>query len=250
MVIFPITEQRTPSESVSVWSAVEERQKQNAAAYWLVTQPSHAALAGDLAAALRDELFGHIDDIVARCIALHDAGWSMDDAGQIQRLRADSNQKPLGFIDATVDHSLHAWTASIEAAEKFAPVGGYLVSRHFERISNRESARDHSRLEAFRKREKVRQEKLRKSIDLEQPALEKLLDALQFCDVLSLYLCCGSQRPVTFDKPKLRITRNGEEYRIEHSPFRDHCQFSFAALRHPVAGGKKGQSGATFYINL
>lgn len=251
MVIFPITdEQGRSSESVSAWSAVEERQKQSAAAYWLVTQPSHAALAGDLAAALRDELFGHVGDTVARCIALHDAGWSMDDAEQIQLLRSDSNQKPSGFLDANVDQFLRAWTASIETAGKYAPVGGYLVSRHFERISNRDGWKNQPKLETFRKREKARQQKIRKSINLEEPALERLVDALQFCDVLSLYLCCGSSRTVTFDNPKLSVTRHGDEYRLEPSPFRDRRQFSFAALRHPLQGGKKGQSGATFYINL
>ena len=251
MVIFPIADEANPpDEVVSPWSAVEERQRQNVAANWLVTQPSHAALAGDLAAALRDDLFGQIDETVARCIALHDAGWSMNDAEQIQRLRANGNQRPTGFLDASVDQFLHAWTASIETAGKFAPIGGYLASRHFERISNLASEKHESKVEAFRKREKERQQRLRKSINLEQPALEKLLDALQFCDVLSLYLCCGSTRTVAFDNPELKITRRGDEYRLEPSPFRKHRQFNFAALRHPVVGGKKGQSGATFYINL
>jgi len=251
MVLFPITDEaRVPSEAVSAWKAVEEQQRQNTASFWLVTQPSHAALAGDLAAALRDDLFGPIDDTVARCIALHDAGWSMNDADQIQRLRGDSNQKPSGFLDASVDQFLHAWTASIETAGKVSPVGAYIVSRHFERISNLASEKDQRQVEAFRKREKDRQHKVRININLEQPALEKLVDALQFCDVLSLYLCSGSRRNVIFDNPKLKITGRGDEYRLEQSPFRDRRQFSFAALRHPVLGGKKGQSGATFYINL
>lgn len=253
MVIFPIADEENPSaEVVSAWSAVEERQRRNAAANWLVTQPSHAALAGDLAAALRDDVFGPIDETVARCIALHDAGWSMNDAEQIQRLRANRNQKPSGFLDASVDQFLRAWTASIETAAKFAPIGGYIVSRHFERISNLASGKekDKTKIELFRRREKDRQQRLREGINMEQPSLEKLVDTLQFCDVLSLYLCCGSPRTVAFDSPKLKITRRGDEYRLEPSPFREHCQFNFAALRHPVLGGKKGQSGATFYINL
>jgi len=251
MVLFPISEEvKPPSQVVSAWHAVEESQRQNATAYWLVTQPSHAVLAGDLAAALSDDLFGPIDDTVARSISLHDSGWSMDDAEQIQRLRTDGSYKPSAFLDASVEQAVRAWTQSIETAGKFAPVGGYLVSRHFERISNLASGKDQRRVEAFRKREKERQQKLRPNINLEQPALDKLLDVLQFCDVLSLYLCCGSQRTVTFDRPTLKITRRGDEYRLEPSPFRDRLQFSFAALRHPVLGGKKGQSGATFYLNL
>ena len=175
MVIFPIADERTSAESVSVWPAIEGRLKQNASAYWLVTQPSHAALAGDFAAALREDLFGPIDQTVARSIALHDAGWSMEDAEQIQRLRSDPKQKPSSFLDADTDQFLRAWTASIETAQRFAAVGGYLVSRHFDRLSLHGEQKGKSKLEAFRKREKERQQMLRTGINHEQPALERLV---------------------------------------------------------------------------
>lgn len=250
MVLFPIADEKDSSIPVSAWTAIEERLKQSAAEYWLVTQPSHAALAGDLAAALRDDLFGPIDQTTARSIALHDAGWSMDDAEQIQRLRSQPKQKPSSFLDASSDSFLHAWTGSIETAAKFAPIGGYLVSRHFERLSMRTDEKSAPQLEVFRKREKGRQQKLKKTLNQDEAALERLVDALQFCDVLSLYVCCGSSRTVRFDKLGITGTRKGDEYRLEPSPFRDARQFSFSALRHPVAKDKKGQSGATFYINL
>jgi len=250
MIIFPITEEAHSVAPVLAWTAIEERLKQTAAEYWLVTQPSHAALAGDLAAALRENLFGAIDQTVARCIALHDAGWSMDDAEQIQRLRSQSKQKPSSFLDASTDSFLQAWTGSIETAAKFAPIGGYLVSRHFERLSLWADEKSAAKVEAFRKREKERQQKLKKSLNRDDTALERLVDALQFCDVLSLYLCCGSSRTVKFEKPAITLSRKGDEYRLDPSPFREAKQFSFSALRHPVASGNKGQSGATFYINL
>jgi len=250
MVLFPIADEKNSSTPVAAWTAIEERLKQPAAEYWLVTQPSHAALAGDLAAALRDDLFGPIDQTAARSIALHDAGWSMDDAEQIQRLRSRPKQKPSSFLDASSDGFLRAWTGSIETAAKFDPIGGYLVSRHFERLSLRTDEKDAAKLEAFRKREKERQQKLKKSLHVDDAVLERLVDALQFCDVLSLYLCCGSSRTVRFEKPGITINRKGDEYRLDPSPFREGKQFSFSALRHPIANGKKGQSGATFYINL
>ena len=247
MVIFPITEQKESTEPLPMWTAIEQRQKQVASAYWIVTQPSHAALAGDLAAALRDDAFGPIDATVARCIALHDSGWSMEDAAQIQLLRTHASEKPSSFLEADVEQFLPAWTKSIETAAKFAPVGGYIVSRHFERISGRDDE-NKSRLDAFRKREKQRQQKLRSDLKLTESALEGMVDALQFCDVLSLYLCCGASVPVKLDKPKLEIKRTGEEYRLHPSPFRNRQQFSFSALRHPVTSTSR--SGATFYINL
>ena len=250
MVLFPITDEREQnSRAVSAWAAVQEQQEQRASAYWIVTQPSHAALASDLAAALREDLFGTIDPTVVRSIALHDAGWSMDDAEQIQRLRSDAKQRPFSFIEAPADRFLPAWSGSIETAEKFAPIGGYIVSRHFERISQRDN-HDQAELEAFREREKQRQQKLRTTIGFDEGVLERVVDALQFCDLLSLYLCCGSSRTAKFDQPAVTVTRHGDEYRLEPCPFKEPKQFSFSALRHPVGQGKKGQSGATFYINL
>lgn len=247
MVIFPIADEAR-SDSVAVWPAVEERQRQAASSSWLVTQPAHAALSGELASSLRDDLFGAIDGTVARSIALHDSGWSMADAEQIHQLRANPKLKPKSFLEFAADHFLRAWTASIDTAEKFAPVGGFLVSRHFERISMRNGDKDASRLQNFRSREKQRQERLKPKIRMEEKALEKLVDALQFCDLLSLYLCCGSRRSVSFDCPKLTLSRSGDEYQLDPFPFREHRQLSFSALKHPA--DRKPKSGATFYINV
>ena len=250
MVLFPITDEKPSATPIAPWPAIQARLKQSASDYWLVTQPSHAALAGDIAASLRDEFFGPVDQTVARSIALHDTGWSMDDAEQIQRLRSHPKQKPSSFLDASLDRFLQAWTGSIETAAKFAPIGGYLVSRHFERLSQWIDEKADAQVEAFRKREKQRQQKLQERIDREESALERLVNALQFCDALSLYLCCGSSQSVKFEEPALTVSRKSDEYRLDPSPFRESKQFSFSALRHPFLDAKKGQSGATFYINL
>ena len=85
----------------------------------------------------------------------------MDDADQIQQLRANPKLKPRSFSNASVDEFLGAWTRSIDTAEKFAPVGGYLVSRHFERLSERDAQNDGATLAHFRGQEKQRQKKLR-----------------------------------------------------------------------------------------
>lgn len=247
MVIFPIADERN-IDSIPAWPAVEERQRESASSYWLVTQPAHAALSGELAASLPEDLFGAIDETVSRSIALHDSGWSMDDAEQIQRLRANPKLKPKSFLEFAADHFLRAWTASIDTTEKFAPIGGFLVSRHFERISMRNGDKDQSKLQKFRDREKQRQQRLRAKIKMEDSAIERLVDALQFCDLLSLYLCCGSRRSVNFDSPKLTLSRSADEYRLDPFPFREHRQFSFSAIKHPVNG--KPKSGATFYINV
>src|SRR5258707_4174140 len=136
MVLFPITAApHKQTDAIPAWRAVEERQRQSSSACWVVTQPSHAALAGDIASALREDLFGAIDATVARCIALHDSGWSMDDAAQIQTLRADAKARPISFVSADPDSIFRAWTNSIDTVERFAAIGGYIVSRHFEQLS-------------------------------------------------------------------------------------------------------------------
>jgi hypothetical protein len=251
MVLFPISSSAEQHhDGVPAWQAVEERQRQQASAYWVVTQPSHAALAGDIAALLREDLFGIIDATVSRSIALHDSGWSMDDAAQIQILRGDPKSRPVSFVSADFDRVLHAWSSSIDIVEKFAAIGGYIVSRHFERLSHRQDEKLRQTAEAFRTRENQRQQRLLATLETDKAQLERLVDALQFCDLLSLYLCCGSKQDVIFEEPQLRITRSGEEYRLEPSPFREPHQFSFSALRHPAPADKKEKSGATFYINL
>lgn len=250
MVIFPILDESSTLEPISAWQEVQARQVARPSSYWVVTQPSHAVLAGDLASALRSDLFGPIDSTVSRSIALHDAGWSLADAAQIQELRANPNARPRSFLEASTDEFLRAWTSSIDTAEKFAPMGGYIVSRHFERLSHRSDAKDVSKLQEFRKREKARQERLRSGLQPAEAALEKLVDALQFCDLLSLYLCSGSKRSVKFEGHEMVLSRSGDEYRLDPFPFREHRQFSFSALKHPVAAGKASKSGATFYINL
>ena len=245
MVIFPIADERTSAESVSVWPAIEGRLKQNASAYWLVTQPSHAALAGDLAAALREDLFGPIDQTVARSIALHDAGWSMEDAeflvfreiNKIYKMMEKLRKKELSGIRNQKSGALNPLKDINEEIYSFAT----LKQKEIDELK---------KLEAFRKREKERQQMLRTGINHEQPALERLVDALQFCDALSLYLCCGSSQTIKFERPALTVSRRSDEYRIQPSPFSGQRQFSFSALRHPVLTGKSVQSGATFHINI
>lgn len=250
MVIFPILEESFNTEAVSAWQEVQARQMARTSSYWVATQPSHAVLAGDLASALRDDLFGPIDATVSRSIALHDAGWSLADAAQIQELRANPKAEPRSFLEASTDEFLRAWVSSIETAEKFAEIGGYIVSRHFERLSHLSDAKEKSKLQGFQQREKARQAKLRSGLHADEAALEKLVDALQFCDLLSLYLCSGSKRSVRFESPEIVLRRSGEEHRLDPFPFREHRQFSFSALKHPAGSGKAPKSGATFYINL
>src|SRR5262249_17624057 len=198
MVIRPVLQEeaeKPEAKAVSAWQAVEETQHAKAPDYWFVPQPAHAALAGDIAAKLRPELFGTIDPTIARCIALHDAGWSAADAAAIQALRSSkiSKTRPLSFLDVDPAEAVNAWTGSIETTEKFARIGGYLVSCHFTRLAET-YGKDRPEARPFVERERMRQQRILATWNEAKERLDRWVDALQFCDLLSLYLCCGSRR--------------------------------------------------------
>ena len=80
--------------------------------------------------------------------------------------------------------------------------------------------------------------------------LDRLVEALQFCDLLSLYLSCGLQGPVTFPQAigKRAITLNGggDRIRLSPSPFAAGISFTVAAIRHPKTAEASSSAFATY----
>lgn len=182
---------------VPVWDAILPTQKTNAPEYWLITQPDHAALSGAIAAGLGPPLLLQLSPEVVQGIAVHDDGWATFDA---QTLVAKG--KPLSFLDFDPCDFLGAWRGSIELAEKIAPITGAMVSGHFSRLANNrlewgiDGAEDRGFLLEFLESEQGRQQRLLGGHSRQE--FEFLTDVLQFCDVLSLYLCCGAGQDVEF----------------------------------------------------
>ena len=180
MVLYPLTDAEIPnghsSATIPAWQAVEKKQKQPARDWWLIAQPDHAALAGDLAANLNSPLFPQLDQHVIRAIALHDAGWARFDGGErdtghdleivLRDPQLDAQGRPLSFLEMTPEDFLRAWADSIIQAERAAPIGGVMVSQHFCRLAaNRLQSRidnpqDTHRLKQFLRGEAKRQEHL------------------------------------------------------------------------------------------
>src|SRR5947209_5183010 len=129
------------AEDVSPWAAVERKQKQKAEEWLLIAQPDHAALAGDLAAALDSRLIPDLDDEVIAGIALHDAGWAQFDGGErgtgrdlevsLRDPQISDSGKPLSFLEIEAAEVLSAWAGSIGQAAQSSAIGGILVSEHF-----------------------------------------------------------------------------------------------------------------------
>lgn len=254
MILRPLRPPAASSEIVPAWNAVAATQQQDSSAWWLIAQPDHAALAGSLAAHFTPRDFPVLDREAVRAISLHDSGWAAFDGGgeagggkgAAPPPPRNSAGRPLSFLDASVAVFIQAWTASIDCAEARAgSVGGLIVSGHFRRLAeNRlntagdlpeDAASIHAFLENQRQRDEARfRRQPRSSADV-----ERLIDVLQFCDLLSLYLCCGSLASVQFQqligtRPTV-LRREGALCVLEPSPFHEPVSLGVPARREPVS---------------
>ena len=93
----------TSTDFLPAWSVVEQSQRQITNECWMITQPSHAALAGEFAARMTGVNLPNLDAPVIRAIALHDAGWGMPDAQAIMQSRS------IGQGSAKVVCCLRCW---------------------------------------------------------------------------------------------------------------------------------------------
>lgn len=210
MVLRPLLAPAPREGLIPAWDAVEATQKKSYPECWLIAQPDHAALAGDIAAHLIPPVFPRLDRDVLRAITLHDEGW-----GSFDRRALEGRQTPRSFLDEPPAAFVEAWTASIDRCQEVAPIAGVIVSKHFCRLAEfrvgekKDSADDMRLLLGFLTAEDRRQRELLpacRSYDA-----ESLTDVLQFCDLLSLYLCCGAQEniafPQRFGTEKVRLAR-------------------------------------------
>lgn len=263
MVLYPLPRdqksapQSNPSGNlVAAWEAVEPKQKQAADEWWLIAQPDHAALSGDIAAALRFPSIPRLDDQVVRAISLHDSGWARFDGGErgtgrdlevsLCDPKLDDRGRPLSFLEMTPAVFLQAWTESIDRAQQAVPIGGAMVSQHFARLaetrlrSHADADEDRRKLQSFAAQEEQRQKHLLRHEHVSADDLATLTDVLQFCDLLSLYLCCGAQEnvefPQRFNGVPLRLWREGELCRLDPPVLCEGLSLGVTARRYPLFG--------------
>jgi hypothetical protein len=141
---------------------------------------------------------------------------------------------------------VEAWVASIQCAEeKSGAIGGLMVSGHFRRLgehrlnSVEDSIEDTARISAFLEHE-AKEDAARLSRQSRSCSqVEHLVDLLQFCDLLSLYLCCGSHASVQFPQAvggrSIVCRRDGELCRLDPSPFGEQISLGVPARREPVS---------------
>lgn len=244
MIFRPMPEAPRPAV-VSAWSVVEAAQHRHADTFSIITQPEHASLAGDLAALFRRPPFPAPSGDIVRAIAWHDQGWADFDlphTGLVSTTQLRGG-RPRSFIDMDVVEFLVAWKRSIDDCARRSPAGGFMVSEHFCRLARyrlarvRDTAEDTGRLNSFLRAEDGRQSALMPQSGCSAVALGALTDLLQFCDLLSLYLCCGARDTVEFPQQfggeTVRVRYDGGVYRLTPSPFSAGCDLGANAWSYP-----------------
>jgi len=186
------------------FDAIAEVQQTAAVSDWYVTQPDHAHISAELAAAFDSRKVLRLDEAVVRAIALHDMGWMPYD-GDVTAPRAPSrlgSGVALSFANTEPETFLPAWMGSIQAAQSAGPLGGLIVSAHFARLthpyldSGKGTPEQRARVEEFLLREAARVERLLPQAGVPVEEIEALITVLQFCDLASLYFCANPESPV------------------------------------------------------
>src|SRR5215813_1374726 len=235
MVLHPIDSPNSkerrdvPQTIIPAWEAVERKQKQTAQEWWLIAQPDHAALSGDLAALVDTPLIPELDDSILHA-RLHDP-------------RVDANGRPLSFLQIAAADFVIAWEESIQKASEVSQVGGFMVSEHFCRLARsrletrRDPPPDQQRLTDLLAHESKRRAELQiKELRLEEQ-LALLTDVLQFCDLLSLYLCSGAddtvEFPQSFGERSITIKKENGIYQLSPQLFPEGASLGVTARRFP-----------------
>ena len=245
MVLYPLpanNHSQPDAIPIPAWRAVERRQRQRARDWWLVAQPDHAALAGDLAARLDFPTIPALSTEVIDAISAHDAGWAKFDSVTTLTTASLKLTSPVSFLEICPVDFLVAWVGSINAAERIGTLGGIIVSEHFSRLgqsrlaSRNDSAEDVSRLRQFLSEESARQARLCDAVEASASELEALTDVLQFCDLVSLYLCCGAGEPAEFpqqfDGTTIQVRRDGDAFLFTPPVFGRGASLGVSARRY------------------
>jgi hypothetical protein len=213
------------------FTAIAETQQHATASDWYVTQPDHARLSGELAAAFDSRKVPNLNQAVVQAIAMHDIGWMPYDGDLaspcppkvLDATNGNGSKAMLSFANTEPEIFLRAWMGSIQAAQSTGPLGGLLVSAHFARLAQPYLQRgagtpeQRMQVEQFIYREAARVERLLPQAGLKQEEIDALIGVLQFCDLASLYFCANPESPV-----ELPQTLNGSRVQLsfEQGSFR------------------------------
>jgi Protein of unknown function (DUF3891) len=187
-----------------------------------VSQPAHAALAGQLSGFLKQAAFGPIPQEVIAVIGRHDRGWFEADSTAIEQ---SDHTPPKSFLAVAPEDAVQAWRSSIRYAERQSLLAGILTSRHFCLLAPQNNFVHHQ----FWQEETERRELIEQGYS-GFADLDRFTAALGFCDLLSLFLCSGVEQsamvplahpadPESAKAPQLTIKVSGLVATFEPMPF-------------------------------
>lgn len=167
-----------------------ETQKHVKAPCAIIFQAEHSNLAGQLAEALSEDIFGELSPEVIQATGQHDFGWEASDKGQIEAL---GHASPRPFPSLSPEETIPSWRASVAHGRSMTPLVDVLVSRHFTLLGSGDPGR-----EEFVRSETERRKNVERLLPYAPADVDRWTGAVGFCDLLSLYLCSGSHEPAEF----------------------------------------------------
>ncbi len=216
-----LSAQPTSGETRPVFDVLSEVQQKATTADWYISQPDHGKLSGELAGAVDSRNVDQLTPAVKEAIGQHDIGWVPFDGGfktpRPPVMAPDGHV--LSFVNSTPERFLNAWTSSIQTAQSTGPLGGLIVSAHFARLTHPYlakpdiSAEDKQRVEQFLYREAERVDRLLPQAELKLEEINRLVEFLGLCDLISLYLCANPSAPVElpYEHEGQKVTLNFED---------------------------------------
>ncbi len=193
MILRSLSEARPMPDAPGAASASEvfiETQKDITTPYALIFQAAHSKLAGDIATLFKPDVFGQLPNQVIRAVGEHDFGWQESDQSQIDALH---QRPPRAFPSLSTEETMPSWNKSIEHGCEMGSLEYVIVSRHFTFLGRSDPARAE-----FLASETMRRENVERALPFGPEELERWTAAIGFADLLSLYLCSGSNHPVEF----------------------------------------------------
>lgn len=231
------------------WAVVARLQSVAVTEYLLISQPDHAQLSGELSALFRAPFLPETDESISKIIAVHDNGWTRipferDLKGEPP---VTSTGRPKYFTQVSAEEAVAAWIGSVAAGGEISPLGRYMISAHFSRIGRVrlqmaiDTPDDVQRLRNFVETEEQWQTEHETGIGIAREQLSIYVNLLQFCDLLSLYLCCGATEaaefPQMFQGRQIRIRYDAGVYWTEPSLFGGNVEQFFVPARVYPADG-------------
>jgi hypothetical protein len=167
-----------------------QMERQVSPPFAIIFQAEHSILAGHLAEALLHHIFGEIPPEVILAISQHDFGWQHNDQAQ---MNSRNERAPLPFPALSTEETLPSWYASIAHGRSLGVLAYVMISRHFTTLGTADETRAQ-----FIRTETERRAEVESTLGYPASDLNRWIGALGLSDLLSLYLCCGSEETVEF----------------------------------------------------